>query len=231
MSLFKKVPADDRFIKSAEDFLIRHDYVILAKKWQGKEGVVDIIATDKADFNCICFCRVSKKTSDKPFSRSDRKQFEALTKEYLNTSTFQDMAFRFDDITITPIEEGRAIIAHHVNALGNKDDLETLEDIFEEKNSSEIVNLLSKYEERQDGKKQIIYYAYKQHIREMLKEEVDLYKQRAEKEHLDDQLLRYQKQSKEEIEGCIEDAVNALVDDFAVNVEEYFEGIVKDIIF
>ena len=109
----------DRAKDAAALFLERKGYQILDRDFETPAGVIDFVVKD-TDENVLVFCQVS--VSNGEFSKQDatRDQFEAMSICYMaqNSDEIKDCAVRFDRIDLAAMNEGRALLRHHINAFG-----------------------------------------------------------------------------------------------------------------
>ena len=109
----------DKAKKAAANYLKKKGYQIIDRNFKTPAGVIDFVFKD-TDENVLVFCHVS--VSNGEFSKEDvtRDQFEAMSIFYMarKADEIQDCAVRFDRIDIAVINEGRALLRHHINAFG-----------------------------------------------------------------------------------------------------------------
>lgn len=105
----------------SKNYLRKQNMSILDTEWRCKGGVIDIVAKDE---DSLVFVEVKPIIgSDEDFTTGaptpeKRSQYEAMATEYLLANPLSDMPIRFDDIEIKNLDGNRAMVRHHVNALG-----------------------------------------------------------------------------------------------------------------
>lgn len=113
------VTLDTKGLKAAARFLERQDYGIVERNWECKSGSVDLIA--KTD-NTLVFVEVKTRTNEnsglpvEDTSSDRRSRWEKIAIAYLANSDFNDVAIRFDAVSILVVSEDRAFLRHHINA-------------------------------------------------------------------------------------------------------------------
>lgn len=105
--------------EAAARFFEQKGYQILDRDFETPAGAIDFVVKD-TDENVLVFCHVS--VSDGEFAKveANRGQIEAMSLFYManKIDEIQDCAVRFDRIDIVVINEGRALLRHHINAFG-----------------------------------------------------------------------------------------------------------------
>ncbi len=110
-----------RAVKAAEKFLACKGYDVLETEWSCFAGEIDIIARDG---DTIVFADVNAKDAgatgfpEESRSKSDRERLEKIALAYLADHDTGELRIRFDDIALVVLGGNRAIVRHHVNALG-----------------------------------------------------------------------------------------------------------------
>lgn len=113
----------ERAIEAAAKFVDRRGYEVLDKAWSAKEGIsVDLVARDG---DTIVFIDVAGREGiEKGLPEEDpagcRQRMEIAAARWLaeHAEEFADVAIRFDLIVLMVIDESRALLRHHINALG-----------------------------------------------------------------------------------------------------------------
>ena len=109
----------DKAKKAAANYLKKKGYRIIDRDFETPAGVIDFVVKD-TDENVLVFCQVS--VSNGEFAKEDatRGQIEEMSICYMakNSDEINDCAVRFDLIDIAVINEGRALLRHHINAFG-----------------------------------------------------------------------------------------------------------------
>lgn len=114
----------EKGLKAAIKFLERQDYKILELGWTSKAGEVDIIATDIDNLIFIKVETHSKIDDGLPEDRMKKKtrqRFEQSAIEYLSHADIRDVIVRFDVISMVVVDEERAFLRHHINALSSSE--------------------------------------------------------------------------------------------------------------
>ena len=100
---------NNRAVEAGVRFLTSKGYEILDRSWTAADGqAIDIIAKDDDGIQCF---------GDPTITREQR---ESAAAQWLaaNGDDLVDIAVRFDDIALMIVNGSRAILRHHVNALG-----------------------------------------------------------------------------------------------------------------
>ena len=109
-----------RAIEASVSFLTRHGYEILASRWQSAGSSIDIVAKDDGD---IVFVDVRANLASEGFREpaATREKREAAAAAWLATDGdgLVDASIRFDDIAMMVVSGSRALLRHHINALGS----------------------------------------------------------------------------------------------------------------
>ena len=112
-----------RALKACEKYLSLNGYDILETSWECPAGTIDIIAHD-IDADTVAFTTVtytedaSEGFSEKPVTPSLRSHLESIALSFLATTDIIDVPVRFDTIKLVVLGGDRAMLRHHVNALG-----------------------------------------------------------------------------------------------------------------
>jgi putative endonuclease len=107
-------------VQAANAFLSRKGYEILEEGWAHGADVADIVAKD-GDAGCLVIADVLVKDDglDMPEEKPDRDKFERIAAAYLaGLDEATDFSIRYDIISILVINSGKALLRHHINALG-----------------------------------------------------------------------------------------------------------------
>ena len=105
-------------LEASAAYLKARGYEVIETAWTCEEGTIDIIAKDEGD---LVLAKVAFSGSvDKGFPRENlkREKLEKLAARYLATCEEVNVALRFDFIGILALAADRALVRHHVNALG-----------------------------------------------------------------------------------------------------------------
>lgn len=113
---------NDKATKAASRYLEHRGYTVLETAWKCPAGTCDVIAEDG---DAIVFVDVSaRRDADKGFPTErcsagvrERREMVALA-WFAEHEDAVDMAVRFDNIAMLVIGDSRAMIRHHLNALG-----------------------------------------------------------------------------------------------------------------
>ncbi|WP_304426211.1 YraN family protein [uncultured Adlercreutzia sp.] len=108
--------------KAASRFLEHRGYEVLETGWKCPAGTSDIVAEDG---DVLVFVDVSARSSiDRGFptdscSRETRAHREMVALAYLaEHSDVTERPIRFDNVALLVVEPDRAMVRHHINALG-----------------------------------------------------------------------------------------------------------------
>ena len=85
------------------------------------DGAINIVAIDNED-DSLVFVSVTASTDDMPEEDPDRHAFEEAAAAYLVANCENlpaDMSVRFDAVCLHILSDNRALLRHHVNALGS----------------------------------------------------------------------------------------------------------------
>lgn len=110
-----------RAVEAAKKFLICNDHEILETGWSCFAGAIDIIARDG---DTLVFADVNvrddgaKGFPEESCSTSKRERLEKIALAYLADHDLGEVRFRFDSIALLTLGGNRAVIRHHVNAIG-----------------------------------------------------------------------------------------------------------------
>lgn len=112
----------ERAIEAAAKFVDRRGYEVLDRAWSAEEGIsVDLVARDG---DAIVFIDVAAREGiDKGLPEEDpvgcRQRMEIAAARWLaeHAEELADVTVRFDLIALMVIDEKRALLRHHVNAL------------------------------------------------------------------------------------------------------------------
>lgn len=113
---------NDKATKAASRYLEPRGYTVLETAWKCPAGTCDVIAEDG---DAIVFVDVSaRRDNDKGFPTEqcgagvrERREMVALA-WFAEHEDAVDMAIRFDNIAMLVMGDSRAMIRHHLNALG-----------------------------------------------------------------------------------------------------------------
>ena len=110
---------DVRAKLAAARYLELKGYEIVDQDWPCEAGVADIVAYDVD--GTLAFVEVGVSGdgfADFGCEAAKRRLFEAVALAYLGEHDVDDVPVRFDVIGIVPVGGDRAMLRHHVNALG-----------------------------------------------------------------------------------------------------------------
>lgn len=112
----------DKATKAASRYLEHRGYTVLETAWKCPAGTCDVIAEDG---DAIVFVDVSaRRDTGKSFPSERRNAGVRERREMVALAWFAehegavDMAVRFDNIALLVMGDNRAMIRHHLNALG-----------------------------------------------------------------------------------------------------------------
>ena len=113
----------ERAIEAAVKFVDRRGYEVLDKAWSAGEGIaVDLVARDG---DAIVFIDVAAREGiEKGLPGEDpagcRQRMEIAAARWLaeHAEELADITVRFDLIALMAIDDKRALLRHHINALG-----------------------------------------------------------------------------------------------------------------
>lgn len=108
----------DKAKEAAARFFEQKGYHIIDRDFETPDGAIDFVVKD-TDENVLVFCQVS--VSNGEFAKSDatRDQIEAMSICYIaQNSEIKDCSVRFDLVDLAVINDGRALLRHHINAFG-----------------------------------------------------------------------------------------------------------------
>lgn len=111
----------DRANEASKRFLSARGYEILDEAYSCEAGTIDFVAEDEGT---VVFVEVNaRKDSTKGFpteskSETKRKRLEMIAIDWLGTRGDAGKSVRFDVIALVVLGEDRALIRHHINALG-----------------------------------------------------------------------------------------------------------------
>lgn len=110
---------DVRAKQAAARYLEFKGYEIVDKDWPCEAGIVDIVAYDVDGTLAFVNVRTSHDGFQDPgCEAAKRRLFEAVALAYLGEHDVVDTQVRYDDICLVPVGDDRAMLKHHVNALG-----------------------------------------------------------------------------------------------------------------
>ena len=110
---------DTRAKKGIRVYLERRGFEILEKSWAHGGDVADFIARDVDDLVFVS-CQVTQNSGEGFLEEgADRAALERLAAAYLAEHLdFEDVLVRFDVVSMLTVGENRALLRHHLNALG-----------------------------------------------------------------------------------------------------------------
>ena len=107
-------------IKASKIFLERKGYEVLETSWECPAGSIDIIARDDSG---IVFIEVNATSMnhgsfpDEADTAAKRTRFERIALAYMAGRDETNMSIRFDIVSMVVMNESRAMLRHHINAL------------------------------------------------------------------------------------------------------------------
>jgi putative endonuclease len=110
-------------INAAEKYLLLTGKQMLEKSWNCDAGTADIVMKDS---NTLVFCEVNARCDtghtefpEETITAAKRKRFERIALDYIASHELaSDCKVRFDIISLVIVDGSRALVKHHVNALG-----------------------------------------------------------------------------------------------------------------
>lgn len=110
---------DTRATRGIRVCLERRGIEVLEEGWAHGGDVADLIARDEGDLVFVS-CQVTQSGGEGfPEEDADRAALERLAASYLAEHLdFEDVLARFDVVSLLVVGEGRALLRHHLNALG-----------------------------------------------------------------------------------------------------------------
>ncbi len=110
----------EKAARAAVRFLERKGYRILDVDWASREGTkVDLVANDEG---CLVFVDLTaKEYGDGPLEggKIPRSEFEVAAAGWLAANPNEaDVRVRFDTVDMLVVDSGKALLRHHINALG-----------------------------------------------------------------------------------------------------------------
>ena len=110
---------DIRAKQAAARYLEFKGYEIVDRDWPCEAGVIDIVAYDVDGTLAFINVRTSREGFHDPGNEAARRRlFESVALAYLGEHDVEDTQVRYDDICLVPVGNDRAMLKHHVNALG-----------------------------------------------------------------------------------------------------------------
>jgi len=104
---------------AAAAYLERIGMTVVERNWRCAAGEIDIVALDG---EVLVFCEVktrkgvSKGTPEESVTPTKQRRYRRLADAYIQASALQDVAVRFDVITLLVLAEDRALLRHHRSA-------------------------------------------------------------------------------------------------------------------
>lgn len=110
---------DTRAKKGIRVYLERRDFEILEEGWAHGDDVADFIARDEDDLVFV-HCQITQNGGEGfPEEALDRDSLERLAAAWLAEHLdSEDIRIRFDVVSMLIVGESRALLRHHLNALG-----------------------------------------------------------------------------------------------------------------
>ena len=110
---------DIRAKQAAARYLGFKGYEIVDQDWPCEAGIIDIVAYDVDGTLALINVRTSRDGFQDPGNEAARRRlFESVALAYLGEHDVEDTQVRYDDICLVPVGNDRAMLKHHVNALG-----------------------------------------------------------------------------------------------------------------
>ena len=116
----------ERGVDAAEKFLERKGYEILAKNWQCDAGEIELVAHDDND-DALCFVEVKTRHRSgesifpcEAISSAKREKLESIAFSWLMENSCEpNIHIRFDVISLVVLDDNKAFLRWHINALGD----------------------------------------------------------------------------------------------------------------
>ena len=108
--------AKQRAIKATEILLKRKGYEVVSTGWSCPDGEIGAIALDG---DCVVFLEVAVGQDEFPEPEAPRSLRESLAVKWLSTEgcEISDAPVRFDNISFIVVNDTKALVRHHINAL------------------------------------------------------------------------------------------------------------------
>ena len=120
-SKVRDVKFEKKAMSAAMRFLALRGYELIDEEWAHEQDVPVIVA--KQD-DCIVFTEVvARKGKEKGMQQEKaddgmRARAEKLAMDFLSVHDYVEVSLRFDVINLVALAQDRALIRHHINALG-----------------------------------------------------------------------------------------------------------------
>lgn len=111
---------NDKAMQAISTFLDRRGYDILERNWTHGKDSIDFIARDKDGELVFIAAKVASKGNTLPAEKANRKSLERVAAAYLAGSpSIPEGPIRFDAISLLVLGPDKALIRHHINAIGD----------------------------------------------------------------------------------------------------------------
>lgn len=127
-----KETIQERAIKAAATFVTHRGYEVIETDWSPEEGIgIDVVALDE---DCLVFIDVTSRESinkglpeECPAGSRQRMEIAAAKwlSKHLDDERFCGISIRFDMIAMMVLGSNRALLRHHINAIGRGDFADT----------------------------------------------------------------------------------------------------------
>lgn len=109
---------DTKAMKGIKSYLERRGFEIIEERWAHGDGIVDFIASEEGDLVFIG-CQLHQNSGEGfPEEVLDRDSLERLAASYLAEHLDSgDCTVRFDAVSMLVLNDNRALLRHHRNAL------------------------------------------------------------------------------------------------------------------
>ena len=109
-----------RAVMAARRYLELRGYEVQEDEWPCESDLVDIVCRDD---EALVFVQVQVYEDELPDDTDivmRRREFECMAVSYLAEYELVDVPIRLDIISILPAGDDRALLRHHINALGKE---------------------------------------------------------------------------------------------------------------
>lgn len=109
---------NEKALQAASMFLERRGYEVIEEKWAYGNDSIDIIAREDEDLVFVDVRVKADGTRQMPEEKPDRDRFERIAAAYLTEADEgADFAIRYDIVSILVLNDNKALLRHHRNAL------------------------------------------------------------------------------------------------------------------
>lgn len=111
---------NDKAMRVISTFLTRRGYDILEQNWTHGKDSIDFIARDEDGELVFIAAKVASEGNAFPVEKANRKSLERVAAAYLAASSdIPEGSIRFDVISLLVLGPSKALIRHHINAIGD----------------------------------------------------------------------------------------------------------------